>query len=315
LRSAHLDDLDLVLEESARRQARLALREFTDELDGQVVAALHAGMAVEHLAKRYLASIHPVLIAENDLDTLLMLSGNAERARLRAYQTKTISATEACRRVKRLLPEFPYQSPRDDFIFTVRNAAAHLGVTETVRVRQAVRVMVRLVDSLLEALEIDADGFWGDSISAVNALRDEVSDEIKAILAAKYSAAASRLAERVSGLDEGQREVILRAVSGQHHYEMEVSQAYTCPVCDQQGWLECELEYIGSFEPGLDAAGNPVTLSETALYPRIFYCSACGLQLEDEEVGEANMPEAINIGVQEVDEGTLEAINGPPEAE
>jgi hypothetical protein len=315
LRSINLDDLDLVLQESARRLARLALREFTDELHGQVVAALHAGMAVEHLAKRYLVSISPVLIAENDLDSLLMLTGNGELARLRAHQIRTISATEACKRVKRLHPEFPYQQSRDDSIFVVRNAAAHLAITDTFPMRQAVRLMVRLIDSLLGVLEIDADNFWGDSLAAVTALRDEVANEIKAIVAAKYSAARLRLEERVTGLDQTQRELVLRAISGQHHWELEGSHAYKCPVCDQQGWLECSREYTGAFEPGLDAAGNPITLAETTLYPEIFYCSACGLQLEGDELGEANMPDSINIGAQEVDETTLELMNEQPEAE
>jgi hypothetical protein len=315
LRSINLNDLDVLLEESARREAQLALREFTDELYGQIVAALHAGMAVEHLAKRYLVSIGPVLIAENDLDSVLMLSGNGELARLRAHQIKTISATEACKRVKRLHPEFPYQSPRDDAIFVVRNAAAHLGVTDTFPMGQAVRLMVRLIDSLLEALEADADRLWGDSLPAVIALRDEVANEIKAIVIGKYTATTSRLAERVAGLDSSQRELVLRAVSGQHYWEMERSHAFTCPVCSQQGWLECSQEYVGAFESSLDAAGNPITLAETVLYPQIFYCSACGLQLEGDELGEADVPDSINIGVTEVDEATLESMNEVPEAE
>jgi hypothetical protein len=315
LRSINLDDLDILLEKSARRLAQLALREFTDEDYGQVVAALHAGMAVEHLAKRYLVSISPVLIAENDLDSLLMLSGNGGLARLRAHQIRTISATEACKRVKRLHPDFPYQPGRDDAIFVVRNSAAHLGVTDTFPMRQAVRLMVRLIDSLLEALEVDADSFWGDSLLVVRALRDEVANEVKAILTAKYSAAALRLAERVAGLDPTQRDLVLRAVSGQHHWEMEQSHAHTCPVCNQQGWLECSQEYVGLFEPGLDAAGNPITLAETVLYPQIFYCSACGLQIESDELGEAGIPDSIDIGAQEVDEVTLDLMNEPPEAE
>jgi hypothetical protein len=171
------------------------------------------------------------------------------------------------------------------------------------------------MDSLLEALEVDKDAFWADSLPAVTALRDEVANEIKAIIAAKYSAATLRLEERVVGLDPTERGLVLRALSGQHNWTMEQSYAHTCPVCDQQGWLECEQEYVGAFEPGLDTAGNPVTLAETVLYPQIFYCSACGLQLEGDELGEANMPDSINIGVQAVDEITLESINEPPEAE
>lgn len=315
LRSTHLEDLHIVLEESARRLARLALQEFTDESHGQVVAALHAGMAVEHLAKRYLVSINPVLIAENDLDSLLMLSGNGKLARFKAHQITTIGAAETCKRVKRLFAEFPYQPGRDDVIFTVRNAAAHLGVTDTAPMRQAIRLMIRLMDSLLGALKVNSDEFWGDSISAVNALRDQAANEDRAIITAKYSAATLRLAERVSGLDLAQRELVLRAMSGQHHWVTEGSHAHTCPVCDQQGWLECTREYVGDFVAGLDAAGEAITLAETVLYPEIFYCSACGLQLESSELRVAGMPDSINVGLQEVDELTLELLDEPPEAE
>ncbi len=95
---------------------------------------------------------------------------------------------------------------------------------------------------------------------------------------------------------------------------MEGSHAFTCPVCSQQGWLEGWQEYVGTFESRLDAAGNSTTVAETILYPQIFYCSACGLQLERGELGEADVPHSINIGVTEVDEATLESINEPPVA-
>jgi hypothetical protein len=302
LRSTNLDDLHLVLEESARRHARSALREFTDEAYGQVVAALHAGIAIEHLAKRCLAEISPVLIAENDLNSLLMLSGNAKLSKALAYQIKTVSATEACKRVKQLYPNFPYRpGPPDDDLFVIRNAAAHLGVTDTGPMRQAVRLMVRMLNFLIGILNLDPEEFWGDSLPAAVELIDEAASAVRAMVAAKYSAASIRLEERLADLDPAQREAVLHAVAGQHRWQIEGSLGWPCPVCHQDAWLECQRETAGEPQSALDSAGEPITIVEAVLYPDIFYCSACGLQLDGDELREAGMPDSVDVGLQPVE--------------
>jgi hypothetical protein len=301
LRSANLDDLHLVLEESAGRHARSALREFTDEDYGQVAAALHAGIAIEHLAKRCLIEINPVLIAENDLNSILMLSGNGKLSKTRAFQIKTISATEACKRVKQLYPSFPYRSGTEFDLFAIRNAAAHLGITDTGPMRQAVQLMVRMLNSLIGILCLDPAEFWGDSLPVALELINEAAGEVRTMVAAKYSAASIRLEERMVDLDPAQREAVLRAVSGEHKWQIEGSLGWPCPVCHQPAWLECQSEPNGEPQPALDSAGEPITVAETVLYPDIFYCSACGLQLDGDELREADMPDSVDIGPQQVD--------------
>jgi hypothetical protein len=302
LRSTNLDDLHLVLEESASRHARTVLREFTDEDHGQVAAALHAGLAIEHLAKRYLVGVSPVLIAENDFNSLLMLSGHGQLTKVPAHQVKTITGAEACKRVKLLHPEFPYQQGRDDHLFYIRNAAAHLGVTDTAPMRRAVVQMVRLANSLIGALGLDAGKFWAESMDAVVQLSDQAASEMRAIMAAKYSAASSRVNERVAGLDPKQCEMVLRALSGQHRYQVEQSLGWPCPVCAQSAWLECSREYVGNIQPALDAAGEPISIADTVLHPEIFDCSTCGLYLEGDELREADIPETVEVGPQPLDD-------------
>jgi hypothetical protein len=163
------------------------------------VSAMHAGIAIEHLAKCYLCTVDPVLIAARgcDLDTLLHLAGKSDLAKAPLHLIQTIGGLEACQRAKRLVPEFRFNDA-DAVLFAIRNSVGHLGVTHNTR--QVIHIMVRLADLLLAAIHCRRQWFWSDDLAIVDTLRDEALSEQLAILRVKYEAARRHLCASLDGL-------------------------------------------------------------------------------------------------------------------
>lgn len=93
--------------------------------------ALSAGIAVEHLSKAMLCEIHPALIAEKDLHSLLAMVGLSAFSPDKGNRVRTIGAREALERCSALFPELGeiVRSLRE--LLERRNAVAHLGSTPT----------------------------------------------------------------------------------------------------------------------------------------------------------------------------------------
>jgi hypothetical protein len=83
------DRLSEMLQRSSAYHAQAALGDY-QRSDGRFVdAGLHCGIAVEHLAKAYLASLHPVLTVDGtDFDSLLVLTGHQALATRTALNAK-----------------------------------------------------------------------------------------------------------------------------------------------------------------------------------------------------------------------------------
>lgn len=95
----------VALRESSQRWLETGLAAFSRGDDSNDFAVHHAGVALEHLLKAYLASLHPALVAEmTDWDSLLHATGHGERARVPSTRTKTIGLKAAFDRVKKLIP-------------------------------------------------------------------------------------------------------------------------------------------------------------------------------------------------------------------
>lgn len=74
---------------SAASYARSALLHVTSD-DDRVRGAIDAGVAVEHMAKAFLATLSPALLADRnaDLDTMLHLTGFAQLAKCSPHEVK-----------------------------------------------------------------------------------------------------------------------------------------------------------------------------------------------------------------------------------
>lgn len=192
--SAHAD-LAANLNDRAAEHAATALQHWTsDEIHQAVLAATAAGSAIELMAKAHLAHTSPVLLAERaDLDTLLHLLGEGDKAKVAPSAVKTISATTALAHARRLNPEIQFSPPNDDLVFRVRNAAVHLAIVDSDELHEAVGIMVRAVDSFIALSPWpDRATFWGaDRLGAVDALADDAADVVRRRLQSKMGCRAS----------------------------------------------------------------------------------------------------------------------------
>jgi hypothetical protein len=270
-------DLHKSLMHSASHHAHLALRDFTnDDANIMADAGLHAGIAVEHLAKCYLATLHPILLlsSANDVDAILHLIGKSDLAKASPYQIKTISGEEACKRAGRFLQTFRYNEQTHRQLFITRNNASHLGFT--IEVRVAVRLMVQLADPLLTAVSFRPRQFWGTYFSAVNTLRDETLSEQRAILNVKYEVARQQLARHLQGLGPTQQAAFKALIATRLSYGADYTERYPCPVCESQGWLLCHREY-NAVDDETHPGGKAFVFNEAIAYPMAFRCEVCDL--------------------------------------
>ncbi len=263
-----------------------------------------------------LASLSPALLADRncDLDTMLHLTGLGMLAKCDPHEIKTIGAHEACLRCAKLVPSFPYTQQADQALFTARNGGAHLALTTDEVARESARIMVRLIEPLIRMLELDRSKFWADMESVVDTLLDEKSSQISAALEMKIAAAKSRLEARLAGLDASERAIVLNALSTRAFYSND-EEPYECPACEQTGIVSCELRDIG--QPEFDY--EQVDIDEfiyhgghidQIAYAANFYCDACGLDLDYDEMTAAEMGTEYDREARECDEHEFD-WNGP----
>jgi predicted RNA-binding Zn-ribbon protein involved in translation (DUF1610 family) len=281
------------LRTSAESYARSALIHVTSHHD-RVRGAIDAGIAVEHMAKAFLASMSPALLADrtSDLDTLLYLTGNGQLAKCSPHEVRTIGAHEACLRCARILPGFTYTQQVDQALFVARNGGAHLALTTDEIARESARIMVRLLEPLLVALEVGREEFWGDLLSVADTLLDEKASQISATVELKIAAAIARLETRLVGLGDSERLTVLKALSAQPYY-MDDEEPYECPACGQDGIVDCELIDDGVPRYEVEYADDDRHV-ETGFIDQFalgnnFRCDACGLRLDFDEMIAAEM--------------------------
>lgn len=283
----------------------------SDDSNEQLQAAISAGTAVELLAKAYLASIDEALLADKgDRDTILLLTGNSKLTESDPLAMKTIGALEAVRTVKKLHKDLPL-TQQNPIVFGVRNSAAHMALVRSDDLRAAVIQMCRIIESLILALGLDRRDFWEiRGISVVDALLDEASTEIAREVAAKKAAAAARLEGMLASLPDSARSLLLSALSGREMSSTDYEHRQQCPVCDQQGWLPCVLEY-GQERREIDEYGKVIKIVDCTAYPVGFECPVCELCLEGDELLEFDFPRQLEfepektIVVHGPDEGPL----------
>lgn len=274
---------------SARTASRRALRSLISSGGDQRDAALQAGMALEYMAKWYLAEIHPVLIVKGeDFPSLLLMTGNghllAGEARLRV--AKTITGPLACERVAQLLgAKWNYSKGKHEVVFHARNAVVHLGLQEDDHVtRQGLAIMVHLVDGLRQ-LRSDADDyheFWGESAHLASVLLGEEINRIRLRLEGLIAEARDLFAKRVPPELEGTaRAAVLAAISGRGLGSVDEYISLSCPACGQSGRYLFDVEAGEVFQVN-EGDGEVLMQVMDPVYLG-FECSACDLDLDYEE--------------------------------
>lgn len=279
---------------SAAVHARSALIHVSND-DNRVRGAIDAGVAVEHMAKALLATLSPALIADRnaDLDTMLHLTGFGHLAKCGPHEVKTVGAHEACLRVARLVPGFTYHQQADKALFDARNSGAHFALTTEDVARESARIMVRLLEPLIKAMDGDRSKFWGEMTSVADTLLDENASQISAALEMKLAVAKSRLEARLAGLGTNERDLVLKALSS-HQFLTKDEEPYECPACGQNGVVYCEVKDTGQPEFDFEQVSRDEFIyhggyiDQTA-YGVNFNCDACGLDLDYDEMIAADM--------------------------
>lgn len=249
----------------------------SDDRHLRMEAAVHAGTAVELMAKAILARVDPRLLTEDRdghhvvLD-MLVGSGQAVAAQRRGRGSRaTVSARKALDLTLRLCPEVVPHDAAAGVALAARNAAAHAAEVDDMKVADQVTAANDFVLAGVDSFGRSRTAFIGDAL-------DQVERDVAERKAASRDRAnrAIELAKRrydtpaviMHGSDPAK--VSSRVPFHGDHYD-----PYRCPACGNQGWL------IWNVEVELDATEERNV--NTYLVYMGFACFFCGLELDDVE--------------------------------
>ncbi|MCW8382403.1 hypothetical protein [Streptomyces justiciae] len=239
--------------------------------------ALHAGVAVERLAKAALARMNPAYLVEmrnGNADMLLHFGGHLEIAK---DKVRTVGAKEALARLRRL--EILPADSELDLLIDLRNGAAHTTGGEDAKA--LLPALARSVDMVLKHVDERFHTFWGRWTSALAYAMDERETEVRREVHIRIRQARHRFDDRFAGLPEGAKEKVLK--------EPQPDQGMVIgPMTIRTG--EKILFVIGSV-PCPACGGNasmtlvPLSESDTSMTmsPDALQCRLCGLELNNLE--------------------------------
>ena len=295
-------ELQPLLEHVAQKFARDAVFKFgSPDALVQLEAAIAAGTATELLAKAYLCSVDPAMLAErNERKTSLVLTGHGHltKAGESYLDIKTLGARAALIYASEI-PGGPAFNPNTQGkVLEVRNAAAHMGLVSEDELRTSIGIMVRLVHSLVSTLGTTDDDFWGDDLkSAARDILEVATDELRKRVLARKDEARAQLHHLVGGLEDGVAAVVLQHLSGTKRPTVDWSESaepWECPVCEQNGWLVCDVERGPLQGEAINLHDYEIWVDRTAI-PYLFQCPVCELELTDDELVEAGMPSTLEL--------------------
>jgi len=284
---------------AARRQGATGLRARSEgEHDD---AALHFGIMIELLAKAYLVSLSPSLIAEEKCDfaNLVRVTGRGHRL-IKPEPMRTVGVESALVRIGLLNHSDGQLRQLADLLRPVgqaRNGAAHIG-RAGVDPDMVAQAALRGAQLLLSLVEDDLKGFFGDYADAAAALLDERATVLDQALQLRGARASESFEKRFGRLplddDQGLAYGLINVqalVDDQHRL-------WNCPVCHQKGLLtgEAQLDVTveASWAHGVEFSN--VTSAEVTFFARRFHCPFCDMSLAGpEELDWAYVPLAQTI--------------------
>lgn len=292
------EDLHLALFDTARLHARRALSTYSSyDFFECIHAAISAGCAIELLAKSYIATVSPALLADRgDEKSLLIFTGNRRRLDLNPVSAKSRGARECLILVSKLLPSIGFSSRQFDEVLDVRNAAIHLGLFDSTALRTAIESMTWVVSEILQhGFNLPNSEFWGDrNLVAVSNILDHATKAASKALEIKLANARETLHLLTTGIEEPQISAIASALSERPPpWNSEYAGRAPCPVCNSEGWISCEIEPHSPLE-GDDEGYEAIAI------PFAFNCSVCQLGLVYEELRDPrfDLPSSISTGTQ-----------------
>jgi hypothetical protein len=259
--------------------ARSAVRSFTGQ--EWLFFALHAGAALELLAKAYLASIHPSLVVEG-VDGLLYACGVPGHAGAPTSAIRTISPKEAIKRAGRIMPTLLNLTRGElDLVIEARHGAAHLGRFDTATARGAMPLFLLASEELLRGREDERREYWSDVLETVDQhlasdAEDAANEAEKRIRAARVDYQSKKRDQDAQSLEDR-----VKAIVSAYRISSYDRQLNECPVCQNPalllGTIDFEWTVEGDSMDPEDWAG--AAYPEVTFYPRELRCHVCGLAL------------------------------------
>ncbi|MFD8379815.1 hypothetical protein ACFV2X_14925 [Streptomyces sp. NPDC059679] len=157
--------------------------------------ALHAGVAIERLAKAVLVSKNPIYIAEmrGSAEMLFHLGGNRTASKVR-----TIGAAEAISRLRTLQILPP--DGQLDLLIDLRNGVAHSAGTE--QGKSLLAALAKVVHALHDGLGKPVMPFWDRWNGAVQIAVDHQRDQTERDVQVRIRQARHRFEDRFKGLPD-----------------------------------------------------------------------------------------------------------------
>lgn len=284
---------------SAERFARSALRALAE--GDAAVFLLHAGTALEHLAKSFLVSLHGSLIASTsprNFRSLLFLAGLEKQAGVTRSQIRTVSMEEAIIRAGVIVPPFANLRQPLQPLVDGRDSVAHAAISDLSAAEAVAVPFLRGCDILLEEMTRDRSVFWGDLLEVVDAREAASAEAAKISALEKIAAARAAFAARYSSLEKEVQEALLATIAGSYAPEKYQQALHECPVCGTaalvEGTIDVEWMPDWDYEDGESYVAG--VYPEVTIFPQRLECRACGLELEGEaELAAAEVPRSWEL--------------------
>jgi hypothetical protein len=223
------NQLNAQLVESSATFARSALQA---QHDDHRVFLLHAGTALEHLAKAVLARRHPSLIvASNDFESLLHACGESTAARRLRSKMRTTNAAEAIGRASRFVPTVKALVPDIELLILVRNGVAHLGAASSDDAEDVLVPYLKASEELRAALDMDRATYWGEFVDLVDSALKENVEKARLRVETALAIAPQEFEKHFGELDTPTKQGMLRVIEAGYAPEKYDEQLLDCPAC------------------------------------------------------------------------------------
>ncbi|HEY3684753.1 MAG TPA: hypothetical protein VGL93_17085 [Streptosporangiaceae bacterium] len=270
--------------------------------DGDEPVVLHnAAIALEHLSKAYLYSLHPTLLMDvrnGKLESLLFLAGITTTVP-RGMYPRTISAREALARVQAVLPGLQTPKAPLNQLIDIRDGQLHVGFLASAPTYEVLAAFLRYSNELYDAMGVALEDRWGEHDEMITHLISESTTEIERAVQVRLSAAWNRLQSWIERVpDEGRASVCAARQAAASPANLAPDEEYEiseCPGCgDQDAYRlgKIQLEWDVDVEPGdLPGEVDVTPFLVRRFWPRQFRCGVCELRLNGpEEMGAAGLP-------------------------
>ncbi|WP_030661548.1 hypothetical protein [Streptomyces cellulosae] len=169
--------------------------------------ALHAGVAIERLAKAVLVSKNPIYIAElRNADMMLYLGGHLTLKDV--GKVRTVGANDAITRLRKI--KVLEADTRLDLLIELRNGVAHAS-SDSREGKGMISPLTRTIETLLNDLGKPLSAFWGRWTEAIMAAVNEQEDQLFRDIQLRIAQARHSIQDRFEGLPAAVRKRALKA--------------------------------------------------------------------------------------------------------